>query len=73
MKPTARLESWIYDSDNKIFWGYIYDDTRNRWWDGAHIHTSYCPSPQAREGDTIATLNSTYLLGKPLGENNDRS
>lgn len=69
--PTARLESWIYDSQRKIFWGYIYDDVRKRFRDGTYIHTSFCPSPQARGGDTISTLNSTYLLGKPFGEKND--
>lgn len=63
-KPTARLENWSYDASLNVFWGNIYDDVRERWWDGAYIHTSHCPEPDAKEGDVVVTLNSTYLLGK---------
>jgi hypothetical protein len=61
---TGRLEYWWYDEINHVFWGYLYDDIRKRWWDGVHIHTSCCHNPDAKEGDVIKTLNSTYLLGK---------
>ena len=66
-KPTARLEHWYWDKHHNIIYGYIYEDTRDRWWDGARIHTSLITSHtkgHAAEGDIVTTLNSTYLLGK---------
>jgi hypothetical protein len=61
---TGRLENWWYDATNHVFWGYLYDDVKDRWRDGVHIHTSMCHAPDAKEGDVIKTRNSTYLLGK---------
>jgi len=63
---TARLEEWWYDELNHIYWGNVYDDIRERWWEGARIHTSRVKKGQSnlKEGDTVNTLNSTYLLGK---------
>lgn len=61
---TGRLEHWWFDNLNHVFWGYIYEDARGRFYDGAYIHTSMCHKPDAVEGDIITTLNSTYLLGK---------
>ena len=64
-KPTARLEYWSYDKVWHVFNGHIFDDVRMRFPDGSYIHTSHCVEPDAKEGDIIHTLNSTYLLGKP--------
>lgn len=64
---TGRLENWFWDEKHNIVWGDLYEDTRGRWREGQHIHTSWVQSHiegQAREGDVIETLNSTYLLGK---------
>lgn len=69
MNVTGRLEGWYWDSYHGIIWGYLYDDIRERWWDGARIHTSLITSHklgEAKEGDIVTTLNSTYLLGKPF-------
>ena len=67
---TGRLENWFYDPHNHVFWGNIEGDTKGRFYDGAHIHTSHlmCHKEAARtmtEGNIIVTRNSTYLLGKP--------
>lgn len=64
-QPTGRLENWHYDKVWLVFWGDLYDDVHSRWTDGTHIHTSHCPSPDAKKGDIVKTLNSTYLLGEP--------
>ncbi len=64
---TARLENWWYDSLNHVMWGYIYDDVRNQWWDGARIHTSslgHSPNTKWEKGMLIQTRNSIYLLGE---------
>lgn len=64
---TGRLENWWYDSLNHVMWGNIYDDTRQRWWEGAHIHTSNLRHPkdtQWEKGMIINTLNSNYILGE---------
>lgn len=70
MKPTARLENWEWDGRHNVIWGSIYDDVRKRWPEGTRIHTSYIADEDAdgflMEGEVIKTLNSTYLLGKPL-------
>lgn len=67
---TGRLEGWYLETYAKgsIVWDYLYDDTRNRWWDGARIHTSKILSgiKDLKEGDVIITMNSSYLLGKPF-------
>lgn len=74
MEITGRLENWTYDKLYNVVWGHIYDDTRGRFADGERIHTSDIPSTrhngrdasQFVEGSIISTLNSHYLLGKPL-------
>lgn len=65
VEPTARLENWEYDKGWYVFKGYIFDDVHMRFPNGSYIHTSHCVEPDAKEGDIIHTLNSTYLLGKP--------
>lgn len=67
---TGRLENWSYDLMYNVIWGNIYEDARDRFVDGTHIHTSDIPGGRKynstfSEGDLIKTLNSTYLLGKP--------
>jgi len=74
MEITGRLEDWTYDKLYNVVWGYIYDDTRGRFFDGQRIHTSDIPSTRLNgrdasqfvEGSVILTRNSRYLLGKPL-------
>lgn len=76
---TGRLENWYYDSLNHVLWGLIYDDIRERWWDGAYIHTSSLSLPKKVdvlretlvEGNTVNTRNSVYLLGKPSVDNKE--
>lgn len=66
---TGRLEGWRIDPTYSIIWGYIYDDERKRFPDGALIHTSYIDNlrnSNLSKGDVVTTLNSTYLLGDPL-------
>ena len=62
---TGRLEDWWYEPSIQVFRGRLYDDILKRWHDGALIHTSHCPFPDAKQGDIIETLNSRYLLGEP--------
>jgi hypothetical protein len=70
-KEPRTLSGWVsvypnsYDKGWHVFWGHIHEDTRQRFYDGAWIHTSHCVEPDAKEGDVVHTLNSTYLLGKP--------
>jgi hypothetical protein len=69
---TGTLEQWRYEPHYNVFWGYIYYDVKGRFWDGAHIHTSYIPSLsetrkfEGKTGDLIFTANSIYRLGKPF-------
>jgi len=67
---TGRLDNWVYDHHYQIVWGNINDDIHGRFPDGKYIHTSSITSPDGdiKEGGVIATLNSHYLLGKPLLE-----
>lgn len=66
---TGRLEGWYWDDQYNIIWGYLYDDVRERWCDGQYIHTSHIEDKKDyKEGDIVYTLNSSYLLGKPLEE-----
>jgi hypothetical protein len=65
---TAELHNWFKEyitPDALILWGNVYDDTRHRWPDGTHIHTSRVTNGIFKKGDIIETLNSTYLLGDP--------
>lgn len=64
---TGTLENWHKDLHYPVIWGNVYDDTRERFYDGAHIHTSAIPGIKGmdlKEGDVVKTLNSTYKLGK---------
>ncbi len=63
----GRLENWEIEKTRygQIYWGNVYDDVRNRFYDGCYIHTSLV---ERREGQLIYTLNSVYELGKPSGE-----
>lgn len=63
---TGRLEDWFYDG--VMVWGNLYEDTKQRWYDGVHIHTSAVLTDRMyiKEGEVIQTRNSRYLLGKPL-------
>lgn len=64
---TGRLEGWYWDDEYDIIYGYLYDDVKERWWDGARMHTSYINDGRnQKEGDVVTTLNSVYLLGKPF-------
>jgi hypothetical protein len=67
------IESWkrIVDKKDVVIIGNVYGDSR--WPDGTMIRTSALlpMSMQAhtpKEGYTINTLNSTYLLGKPFAK-----
>lgn len=65
----ARLDNWYKDGLYNILWGDIYNDVNRRWPDGTRIHTSSIKGlhkMNLKEGDTVTTLNSKYLLGKPL-------
>jgi len=65
---TGRLENWAWDDVHPVIWGFIYDDERGRFRDGTWIHTSLINKKKFKElkaGDTVETLNSSYLLGKP--------
>lgn len=69
MEITARLENWVRDPIFRIIWGNVYDDSRGRFPDGTLIHTSDIDVKElsnASEGECVDTLNSRYLLGKPL-------
>lgn len=64
---TGRLEGWHKDPVFNIIWGHIFDDVRGRFVNGTLIHTSSLNSkPPFKEGSVVKTLNSKYLLGKPL-------
>jgi len=61
------LEDWLYDKNIGVVWGYIYGDTKGRFPDGTHIHTSSIkPTGKLVEGFVVTTRNSSYKLGKPL-------
>lgn len=71
---TGTLNSWLKEQvgDITIIWGYIYGDTKGRFYDGQYIHTSFLKMPaeevdNLKEGDILLTNNSTYKLGYPLG------
>jgi len=73
-KLTGRLENWKADPVFGCIWGDIYDDVYERWVDGTYIHTSHVPNMRytdLEEGDIIETLNSKYLLGERM--KNDES
>lgn len=70
---TARLEDWIKYPvrSGYIYIGLIYDDVKNRWWDGELVTTSYVSSNKVfSKGDVVCTRNSSYLLGEPANETN---
>lgn len=66
---TGRLENWFFDPMWKTLVGDIYEDARCRFGDGERVRTSKVMHKAAeinafKEGDTINTKNSVYLLGK---------
>jgi len=68
---TGRLENWSYDHINHVMWGNLFDDAKERFREGAYIHTSNLRHPKKTEfkqGMTINTMNSSYLLGEPWSE-----
>ncbi len=42
-----------------VYTGNLYEDSKNRWWDGVEIRTSLVLK---EEGDLVYTLNSVYRL-----------
>ncbi|HRP36187.1 MAG TPA: hypothetical protein PLS50_00070 [Candidatus Dojkabacteria bacterium] len=77
MKPTGRLEDWVYDNLFNCIWGFVYEDIHGRFKEGTWIHTSSLKQTREatkkiplKEGDFVSTLNSVYLLGKPKEEKN---
>lgn len=67
-KVTATLKNWMAMEKGYLF-GDVYDDTKDRYVDGATIRTSKVVGgdPILEEGAVVITRNSTYLLGSPLG------
>jgi hypothetical protein len=65
MEIRGTLTDWTYNG--KTIVGYIFDDTRQRFPDGASIITSRVITPREEviEGAVVETLNSFYQLGKP--------
>ena len=64
---TAILRNWkrIEHPQGHYYWGNVYDDIKERFKDGARIHTSHV----VREEDKgtyleVHTLNSIYILRK---------
>lgn len=67
-KVTGRIENWSTHHTLNFIAGHIYDDIHQRWVDGTYILTSNIKglhNVELKEGDTVVTTNSTYLLGKP--------
>jgi hypothetical protein len=70
---TGKLENWkvfkIVDGVCLI-WGNVYGDSKDRFVEGARIHTSAIKSDgkHFKQGDIIDTMYSIYLLGAPLEE-----
>ena len=67
---TGRLEDWWWDEQNKVYWGYVYQDTKERFRDGAYIHTSRVLKT---EDDKAYTLNSIYILGQKRIDSDEQS
>lgn len=69
---TGRIENWYVDVYGfPVLWGDVYEDTKGRFKDGTHIHTSQITEKQVgelTEGYVLVTLNSVYLLGKSLAD-----
>jgi hypothetical protein len=58
------LKDWKIEKcwdGNYVVYGYIFNDAKNRFVDGAHIHTSRVLSIDFVEG-VVKTKNSTYNL-----------
>jgi len=67
LEPDATLEHWLYS--NGMVWGQVFGDKKNRFPDGAWIHTSKVELPLSLEkGELVRTRNSVYLLGEPESE-----
>jgi hypothetical protein len=67
MTITGELRNWRrkHVGDYTYFWGNIYGDTKGRFYDGRHIHTSYVRNIDNLSDRLIVhTANSVYLLMK---------
>jgi len=65
----GRLENWkrqYFSPEKYIIWGNCFDDACGRFPDNTRIHTSIVVAHHV-EDRIIETLNSYYILGKPLG------
>jgi hypothetical protein len=76
-RPTGRLENWYKGNTRSTgtfrLLGEVYDDVRERFVDGAFIHTSDIVNTDQcfEEGSVIKTHFSTYLLGKEMTGRDD--
>lgn len=62
------LDEWGMDcKEYMIMLGYVFDDSKGRFFDGQDIRTSLLDDKKCdiREGGIIITKNSVYKLGKP--------
>jgi hypothetical protein len=61
---TADLREWYYSPSHNIYYGRIYNDSKGRWSDGKHIHTSNVTYISRGDPEFIyvKTLNSVYRL-----------
>lgn len=55
----ARKDYYLGPGNGYVVWGNLYDDIRQRWHDGQHMHTSHV---QKLEGDILYTRNSIYKI-----------
>lgn len=64
------LENWSVENvteEEFMIWGYVYGDTKGRFYDGQYIHTSGIKYGEALDkGSVVNTRNSTYTLGTPF-------
>ena len=71
-KHTGRIENWRLHTIGKhtVVLGTVFEDTKGRWPDGFYIRTSSITKVQGgyKEGSTVTTMNSTYLLGRKKAE-----
>lgn len=73
-KVTGIIHNWFVQlhegTDYYIILGDIYSDIHGRFPDGKYIHTSHIleadhPAKSLKTKDIVATMNSTYFLGRP--------
>lgn len=73
---TGTVENWHvekwHSSSEYVIWGNIYGDTKGRFAEGTHIHTSALPpgldTKNLKQGDVVHTHYSAYKLGVPYNE-----